>query len=93
MSEFKQDIHNILAHLEEVLVKKNIDYGNSFDKQMDEFGITAGLIRISDKFSRLKELSKKDHEQQVNDEALDDTVLDLMGYATLLYRYLQNGKK
>ena len=45
---------------------KNYDYGNSFDKSMDEFGLTASVVRMSDKMERLKSLTKK--KAQVKDE-------------------------
>ena len=93
MENFEREIHEILSHLESTLVRKNKDYGNSFDHQMDEWGIVAGAIRISDKFSRLKQLANPKHEQQVNDEALKDTVLDLAGYSILLYRWLEEQEK
>lgn len=93
MTNFQNEVHAILEELEEILIKKNIDYGNSFDDQMDEWGLVAGAIRISDKLNRLKQLINPKHEQQVNDEALEDTVGDLAGYAVLLKRYLLNQKR
>lgn len=93
MSDFREDIHTILEDLEEVLVSKNLDYGNSFDQQMDEFGLVAGVIRLNDKLNRLKQLSKENHNQQVNDESLYDTVKDTAGYAVLLLRWIDNGGK
>ena len=89
MENFQVEIHDILVDLEDTLIRKNKDYGNSFDNQMDEWGIVAGAIRISDKLNRLKQLSNPNHEQQVNDEALKDTALDLAGYSILLYRWLE----
>lgn len=86
MSNFEKDIEDILTHLEETLISKNKDYGNSFDEQMDEFGLKAGAIRISDKFKRMKQLIN--NEANVKDEALEDTMLDLAGYSVLFYRYL-----
>lgn len=93
MEDFRKDIHEILADLEETLVSKNKDYGNSFDDQMDEWGLVAGCIRISDKLKRLKQLSVNGYEQQVNDEALLDTIKDGAGYFTLLYRWVQNNQQ
>lgn len=93
MIKFEEEIHDILSLLEDTLIRKNKDYGNSFDKQMDEWGLVAGAIRISDKLSRLKQLSNPNHEQQVTDEAIKDTALDLAGYSTLLYRWLEAQEK
>lgn len=86
MSNFEKDIEEILTHLEKTLISKNKDYGNSFDEQMDEFGLKAGAIRISDKFKRMKQLIS--NEANVKGEALEDTMLDLAGYSVLFYRYL-----
>ena len=38
----------------ELYERKNKDYGNSFDKTLNEFGIVAGLIRLNDKMNRVK---------------------------------------
>ena len=82
----EQEFHNILIKMYETYKKKNSDYGSSFDKSMDEFGIIAPVIRMSDKMNRLKSLVK--NKQQVKDESIDDTLLDLANYAvmTLVYR-------
>lgn len=93
MSNFREDINVILKDLEDVLVSKNLDYGNSFDSQMNEFGLVAGVIRLNDKLNRLKQLSKENHNRQVNDESLYDTVKDTAGYAVLLMRWLDMEKK
>lgn len=93
MEKFQEEIHEILVEIEDTLVRKNKDYGNSFDELMDELGIVAGLIRIKDKYNRLKQLTNPKHEQQVNDESLKDTVKDLIGYSSLLYRWLDNQEK
>ncbi len=90
---FKNEINSILSDLENVLVRKNIDYGNSFDMQMNEFGMVAGIIRLNDKLNRLKQLTNSGHVQQVNDESIYDTVNDLAGYAVLLMRWLNNREK
>ena len=58
----------------ELYSKKNHDYGNSFDKGMDNIGIAYGVGRIYDKMNRLITLTKK--EAQVKDESVDDTLRD-----------------
>ena len=75
-----------ITKMVETYKKKNSDYGDSFNKSMGEFGIIAPVIRMSDKMNRLKSLVK--NKQQVNDESIDDTLLDLANYAvmTLAYR-------
>ncbi len=93
MTDFQKEIHSILEELEFTLVRKNIDYGNSFDKSLNKWGLPIGAVRIEDKLNRLEQLLNPNHEQQVSDEALEDTVLDLAGYSILLYRYLLNNKE
>lgn len=73
------------------LLQKNRAYGNSFDREMDEWGLSALCIRISDKYSRLKNLVKNPN-INVGDESLYDTLKDLAGYAILGLNYLNNKK-
>lgn len=61
--------------------KKNHDYGDSFAKMRKEFD-NAILIRIYDKFSRLKTL-KSGAEQKVSDESIKDTLFDLANYCIM----------
>lgn len=60
---------------------KNADYGDSFSKSYQEFGLTAPVVRMSDKVERLKSLSKG--EAQVKDESIRDTLIDLANYAIM----------
>ncbi|MER2153578.1 MAG: nucleotide modification associated domain-containing protein [Solibacillus sp.] len=66
--------------LAQLLAKKNADYGNSFEEQFNEYGLTSVLIRLDDKLRRLKNLNK--NEAQVN-ESITDTLQDIAGYAIL----------
>lgn len=68
--------------------KKNHDYGNSFIKSMNEFGMTAAAIRLSDKLSRFKTLINS--EAQVKDESIEDTLLDMAAYAIMTVEYIKN---
>jgi hypothetical protein len=63
---------------------KNADYGDSFSKSIDEFGYTAALVPMSDKFNRLKNLLQNDVEAKVKDESVKDTILDLANYSVML---------
>lgn len=58
---------------------KNAYYGDSFSKSYNEFGLTAPIVRMSDKLERLKALSKAD--ARVKDESIKDTLTDLGTYA------------
>ena len=69
---------------------KNSDYGNSYDKTRDEYGSVAPLIRIDDKLNRLKQLTRNG-DPKVN-ESIEDTLMDLAGYAILEILYLRKHK-
>ena len=84
---YTDDFLRITNQMHDIYIKKNHDYGNSFDKSMDEFGIASAIIRMNDKLERLKTLSKK--ESMVKDESVQDTLLDLANYAIMTVMYLK----
>lgn len=63
--------------------RKNADYGDSFARSLDKYGIVAALVRISDKFNRLESLTAPGREAQVKEESILDTILDLASYAIM----------
>lgn len=65
-----------------IYVKKNTDYGDSFSKSFDEFGIIAPVVRMSDKMERIKTLTKSE-DVKVTDESIRDTLVDLANYALM----------
>lgn len=71
----------LLQGLHEQFLRKNHDYGDSFHATFQEFGILASIVRMSDKWGRIKSLSKQS--RQVEDETLRDTLLDLANYAVM----------
>lgn len=83
--ETKPDMFDaIVKRMADTYRAKNADYGDSFGQSVKEFGYTAALVRMSDKFNRLKNLMRTDAEIQVKDEAVKDTILDLACYAVML---------
>lgn len=72
---------DILNKMYEIYERKNADYGNSFSKSYEEFGLVSPVIRLSDKVERLKTLCNK--EAQVKDESIIDTLIDIAVYAVL----------
>lgn len=78
-------------HLAETLQSKNVAYGDSFTKSLDEDGLLVLKIRLGDKFNRVSSLIKKG-ELKENDESLEDTLLDLAGYSILGLKYLKEHK-
>ena len=77
----------VCKELTETYEKKNADYGNSFGNSLDKHGLIAGIIRMDDKMSRLISLNSK-KEQQVMDESLRDTLMDLANYAIMSVMWL-----
>lgn len=62
--------------------KKNADYGDSFHQTFLEEGMAMPRIRLSDKLNRFKQLTRGG-DQQVADESIRDTLLDLANYAIM----------
>ena len=87
------DAEKVLRHkeicdgLNELYARKNHDYGDSFHTTFVEEGLAMARIRLGDKFSRFKTLSRLScnnrDQQQVTDESIRDTLLDLANYAIM----------
>lgn len=71
----------ICKELTALYEKKNHDYGDSFHKSFQEYGLTMVCIRLEDKLNRLKTLAKE--ERMVVDETILDTLNDLANYAVM----------
>jgi len=72
--------NNICGQLAELYRKKNHDYGDSFHKSFEEFGLTMAAIRMTDKLNRLKTLMNG---EAACEESIRDTLLDLANYAIM----------
>lgn len=70
--------------------RKNADYGNAFGISMQEFGLVAPAIRLTDKLNRFKSLIKK--EAEVKSESIEDTLIDLAAYAMMTVVEMRNGE-
>ena len=86
-------INSICNELATVLKEKNKNYGDSFSKTVDEYGKAVMLIRIQDKLNILKQLIILNNNCDNSEESIEDTFLDIAGYAVLAKIYLQNNKK
>lgn len=80
---------SVLDEMRDLHAKKNKDYGNAFHKSFEEFGVTAGVVRLNDKMERVKSLVKNG-KAEVKDESLMDTLKDMASYAVMLYVELKN---
>ena len=78
---------SICDELNKLYEKKNHDYGDSFHQTLVEEGLAMTRIRLGDKFSRFKTLSRftasDGNQQQVTDESIRDTLMDLANYAIM----------
>ena len=79
-------------HLAETLLEKNKAYGDSFSKSVNTYGLSVIGVRLSDKYNRIEHLITN-HELKENDESLEDTLLDMAGYAILGLKYLKEHEK
>ena len=81
-NEMTDKISNICKMIEQTLISKNTDYGNSFQETLCKYGDVALMVRLSDKFARLDRLYRG-KQQLVKDENFNDTLKDLAGYCLL----------
>lgn len=93
-NDIENKIDEACKELARILKEKNKKYGDSFSKTADEYGNAVLLLRIQDKLNRLKKLLilKDDYSdfKEAVTEAVEDTFLDLAGYAVLSSIYIKN---
>lgn len=70
-------------------LKKNKDYGDSFNKSLDKYGDVAFLVRAEDKINRVQTLLNKREDVEVKDERILDTILDLFNYIVMYDMYTE----
>ena len=84
---FKEITDDMIALYE----RKNHDYGNSFSETYRKLGIISAATRMLDKMNRVVSLVTKD-KQEVKDESLRDTLIDLANYAVMTIMELDGEK-
>lgn len=97
-----KEYFDLIKHIIVTFKKKNNDYAGSdaqdFMKNFarcENFGIdmVSGIItRMSDKITRMENLFRL-RDQQVKDESLEDTILDLANYCLLLVVAMRRSNK
>lgn len=94
LQEFKMklDYNSVCKEIAELLDQKNTAYGTSVSDTFNDYGLTSYIIRLQDKVNRLKTLDKN-KEISLGDEKIEDTLLDLAGYAILAISQLRNYKE
>lgn len=90
---------SITKDMVELYEIKNKNYGNSFSKSYDEYGLTMVCIRLEDKLRRLKSLNKQMQDidngiSQVDtqDESIKDTLIDLANYSVMAIMEIEKGE-
>ena len=73
---------NICKQMNNLYYRKNEDYGDSFSKSFEEYGLTMSCIRLEDKLNRLKAFNKNG-KIEVKNESIRDTLMDLANYAII----------
>lgn len=88
-----QQFRELVNDLADLYERKNADYGNSFSKSYEQFGIISCLTRMSDKWNRLVNLATKSKDDvKVKDESIEDTLIDLASYSLMTVLELRNHK-
>ena len=74
----------------ELYKRKNADYGDSITNSLNLYKIAfpSYLLRIKEKIERC--LVLQEHEAQVQDEKVLDTIKDIANYAIILAAWLEN---
>lgn len=72
----------ITKEMHELYKNKNSDYGSSVNDTYKKYGMVSYLVRMEDKLNRARTLVQK-QTQNVQDEKLRDTLIDLASYSVL----------
>ena len=91
LSDNVQSFMDITTNMAKTYAAKNHDYGNSFERSCDKFGIIASVVRLGDKMNRIESLTTK--EAEVKEESIKDTLLDLATYSIMTLMWLNKVNK
>lgn len=85
----------VTEEMKELYELKNKNYGDSFSKSFDEYGLTMVCIRLEDKLRRLKSLNKQmqssSSEVNYDNESIRDTLIDLANYSVMAIMEIDEG--
>ena len=91
-TEMNEELHQeLLDYIHKLYITKNSDYGDSVHDTYKKYGLTSFFVRMEDKLNRARTLDMK-KSQEVVDEKLEDTLLDLANYAILSVIELKRGE-
>jgi hypothetical protein len=88
--QYLKRFEELLELMLQTTKSKNADYASPNDafRNFRDFGALGILVRMSDKFARLKTALLEKREFKVN-ERIQDTILDLAVYAIILIIFLE----
>lgn len=89
--DFIKNYQNTLNQLSKTFKIKNERYGNSFTDTIDDYGLVASMVRLTDKFKRMTTLFKN-KELDSYDEPMLDTMLDMANYLIMTVAYMKEPK-
>ena len=74
---------NILKRMDDTHTRKNNDYGDAAYQGYKKYGDYYFMVQLHNKLSRLESLTIGNKTQQVKEESIDDTLLDMANYAVM----------
>lgn len=86
----KELFERITGKLEDIWLRKNAMYGNSFSQTFKEYGWVALMIRLSDKLNRAKIVTRSyDMCDDRMEETIQDTLMDMANYCIMALMELE----
>lgn len=90
-STWNKEVFNILLTAYDNVISKNLDYGKESIMRKDKnHAIHYVIDQLFSKLSRIEHLFERNRIAFVNNESIDDTVLDTIGYSVILLTILKN---
>lgn len=86
------DFEDVCFRLTNIFAAKNRDYGDSFSKSFDQWGLVTTCVRLGDKFNRLCSFAEN-KEMRVKNESVIDTLMDAANYCIMTILELENNKE
>lgn len=86
--KFRESYQKTIKELADTFLIKNERYGNSFTDTIDDYGMVASIVRLTDKFNRMTTLFKN-KELDEDDEPMTDTMLDMANYLIMTVAYMK----
>ena len=80
----KYNKHKELCNeLNELYIKKNKEYGDSFGKAVEDLGLYSGVVQMYHKLQRIINITQNGLIGELEYESLRDNLIDLANYALL----------